>query len=125
MQMQITIYYEDTDAQGIVYHANYLKYFERFRTQWLMDHGHWDKITASGAYFVVKSLQLDYLAPAYLGDQLLINGDFKQLRPTLALWQQTIHKGPQCICRGQFEIAYINAKGRPQKLPEDLFSQAL
>lgn len=123
--MQITIYYEDTDAQGIVYHANYLKYFERARTQWLIDHNHWDKVTQSGAYFVVKSVQLDYLAPAHLGDQILVKGDFTQLRPTLALWQQSIYKGSLCLCRGRFEIAYINIKGRPQKLPEDLFSQTL
>lgn len=70
----VRIYYEDTDAGGVVYYANYLKFFERCRTEWLREIGHdqSDLLRDSGIVFVVRSVNVDYLKPARLDDQLVI-----------------------------------------------------
>src|SRR5690554_7008378 len=66
------VYYEDTDAGGIVYHANYLKFMERARTEWLRDLGFFQQsLRADDTLFVVRSLNIQYKAPAYLDDELL------------------------------------------------------
>lgn len=74
-RMAVRIYYEDTDAGGIVYHANYLRYFERARTDWLRQLGavHSDLLARDRVGFVVRDLALDYLAPARLDDRLTVD----------------------------------------------------
>lgn len=73
--MRVRVYYEDTDAGGIVYHANYLRYFERARTDWLRSLGavHSELDAAHGMVFVVRDMALDYLAPARLDDELVVD----------------------------------------------------
>lgn len=116
--MEITVYYEDTDAQGVVYHANYLKYFERARSSWLMQQKeHWDAMCANKEAFVIKSLQVDFKSPARLGDVLQVKSSLKVMRPTLALWHQSIYRNEDCLCQGTLEMAYINAAGKPKPLP--------
>ncbi len=74
-EMRVRVYYEDTDAGGIVYYANYLRYFERARSDWLRALGavHTEIDGAEGIVFVVKDLAIDYLAPARLDDELLVD----------------------------------------------------
>lgn len=74
-EMRVRVYYEDTDAGGIVYYANYLRYFERARTDWLRALGavHTDLDAAHGMVFVVKDMAIDYLAPARLDDELIVD----------------------------------------------------
>ena len=116
--MEITVYYEDTDAQGVVYHANYLKYFERARSSWLMQQKeHWDAMCANKEAFVIKSLKVDFLSPARLGEVLQVKSTLKVVRPTLAIWHQSIYKDEQCLCQGELEMAYVNSAGRPKVLP--------
>ena len=113
--MEITVYYEDTDAQGVVYHANYLKYFERARSSRLMQQKkHWDDMCAKKEAFVIKSLKVDFLSPARLGDRLEVKSTLKVVRPTLAIWHQSIYKDKQCLCQGELEMAYINSFGKPK-----------
>ena len=73
--MPVRVYYEDTDAGGIVYYANYLRYFERARTDWLRSMGavHTELDAAHGLVFVVRDLAIDYLAPARLDDELVVD----------------------------------------------------
>lgn len=73
--MRVRVYYEDTDAGGIVYHANYLRYFERARTDWMRSLGavHSELDAAHGLVFVVRDMALDYLAPARLDDELVVD----------------------------------------------------
>jgi acyl-CoA thioester hydrolase len=73
--MRVRVYYEDTDAGGIVYYANYLRYFERARTDWLRSMGavHTEMDAAHGLVFVVRELAIDYLAPARLDDELVVD----------------------------------------------------
>jgi len=74
-EMRVRVYYEDTDAGGIVYHANYLRYFERARTDWLRGLGavHTEIDAAHGMVFVVREMGLDYIAPARLDDELVVD----------------------------------------------------
>ncbi|MFP5460731.1 MAG: tol-pal system-associated acyl-CoA thioesterase [Gammaproteobacteria bacterium] len=74
-ELRVRVYYEDTDAGGIVYHANYLRYFERARTDWLRSLGavHTELDARHGLVFVVRDLAIDYLAPARLDDELLVD----------------------------------------------------
>ena len=73
-QYQLRVYYEDTDAQGVVYYANYLKFFERARTEFLRHAGyHQMQLMKEGIIFVVRGLELTLHKPARLDDQLLIN----------------------------------------------------
>lgn len=74
-EMRVRVYYEDTDAGGIVYHANYLRYFERARSDWLRALGavHTELDAAHGLVFVVRDLAIDYIAPARLDDELIID----------------------------------------------------
>lgn len=116
--MDITIYYEDTDAQGVVYHANYLKYFERARSNWLMQQkDHWHVMCEKKEAFVIKSLKVDFLSPAKLGDMIHVKSRLEVLRPTLALWHQSITRDDCCLCQGRLEMAYVNADGKPKALP--------
>lgn len=117
--MNIKVYYEDTDAQGVVYHANYLKYFDRARTEWLMRQTmHWQAMCETGYAYVVKSVQVNYHAPAKLGDDLTIHSQLSLSRPTVALWHQIIFRNDERICEANIEIVYVNAQGHPQRLPE-------
>ncbi len=74
-EMRVRVYYEDTDAGGIVYYANYLRYFERARTDWLRALGavHTEIDASHGLVFVVKDMAIDYLSPARLDDELLVD----------------------------------------------------
>jgi acyl-CoA thioester hydrolase len=74
-ELRVRVYYEDTDAGGIVYHANYLRFFERARTDWLRSLGavHTELDARHGLVFVVRDLAIDYLAPARLDDELLVD----------------------------------------------------
>ena len=73
--MRVRVYYEDTDAGGIVYYANYLRYFERARTDWLRSMGavHTELDAAHGLVFVVRDMAIDYVAPARLDDELVVD----------------------------------------------------
>lgn len=74
-ELRVRVYYEDTDAGGIVYHANYLRYFERARTDWMRSLGavHSELDARHGLVFVVRDMAIDYLAPARLDDELLVD----------------------------------------------------
>ncbi len=81
-EMRVRVYYEDTDAGGIVYYANYLRYFERARSDWLRAIGavHTEIDARDGLLFVVKDLAIDYLAPARLDDELIVDVRVLELR---------------------------------------------
>lgn len=90
----IRIYYEDTDAGGIVYHANFLKYFERGRTEWLR---HFsidlvDLANQQGAIFVIKHASIDYRLPAVLNDELIVRSTIAGLNRASIVFEQSIHQ---------------------------------
>src|SRR5690554_7485112 len=96
------VYYEDTDAGGIVYHANYLKFMERARTEWLRDLGFFQQsLRADDTLFVVRSLNIQYKAPAYLDDELLVSVVIEKHRKVGRSEEHTseLQSRPHLVCR--------------------------
>ena len=91
----VRIYYEDTDAGGVVYYANYLKYLERCRTEWLRSIGHeqGDLLREAGIAFVVRSVNLEYLKPARLDDLLTVSLEVEKISRSQIFFRQHIRRG--------------------------------
>jgi acyl-CoA thioester hydrolase len=121
----VRVYYEDTDAGGVVFHANYLKFFERARTEMLRAMGHeQDRLMAEGTIFVVRSVQVDYLLPARFNDQLQVSAEISFIKKASFDFEQQITRGDEVLCRGVIRIACLNAETmRPKAIPESLQEQ--
>ena len=120
---QQRVYIEDTDAGGIVYYVNYLKFMERARTEMMRALG-FDKraIFNQEAMFVVHSLQVDYKAAAQLDDVLQVEAHVLQLKRTSLLFQQNIYRESELLCVAQVKIACVSKDGlRPVAMPEPLW----
>lgn len=119
----VRVYWEDTDAGGIVYHANYLRFFERARSEWLV-HLQMDQpaLAAQGVLFVVKSMFIDYRQPARLMDTLVATVSIHKLaRASLELNQQ-VRRGDEVLVTAQVRVAVLDAhKQRPIALPATLY----
>ena len=117
----VRVYYEDTDAGGIVYYANYLKFFERARTEWLRALGIGQQAMAAelGAVFVVKHASVDYHAPARLDDELKLTLDIEKIgRASVQFIQQAWHGG-RLLASAAVKVGCVDAAGRrPRALPE-------
>jgi len=118
----LRIYYEDTDAAGIVYYANYLKFMERARAEYLRSvNFNQANLKKDGYIFVVHSCSVRYLAPAKLDDELNICSKITKLKKTSMLFAQTIMREDNNITTGEFTIACLNADTfKPQLLPPTL-----
>jgi acyl-CoA thioester hydrolase len=126
----VRVYYEDTDAGGVVFYANYLKFLERARTEWLRAVGQEQSALRErhGIVFAVRSIAIDYLAPARLDDCLSVTS--RLVRPggaSLEFDQQVIRdEDGACCCRASVRIACIDAGTlRVARLPGDLLSELL
>lgn len=118
------VYLEDVDAGGIVYHANYLKYAERARTELIAASGiRHAEVMAGGAAIIVKSLFIDYLAPLRLEQDVNVETRLVELRPASAELEQLIHGTSGQCARLQVELVYT-VGGKPARWPEAL-KQAL
>ena len=119
----IRVYFEDTDAGKIVYYANYLKFAERARTEFLRDLGftHSKMMQEQGMMFVVRSCLLNCLAPAYLDDVLEVRTHIsKKLGYAKLELSQVVLRETQLIATLEVVLACINSKGKPVKLDSDL-----
>jgi acyl-CoA thioester hydrolase len=117
----VRVYYEDTDAGGIVFYANYLKFFERARTEWLRAAGigQQELLEAEGAAFVVKSAALDYHAPARLDDVLTIRTVVEKLGRASVQFAQQAWKGDVLLTSASVKVGCVDtATMRPRSLPE-------
>lgn len=116
------VYYEDTDAGGIVYYVNYLKFMERARTERLRSLGFaQSQLAREDSLFVVRSSEARYLAPARLDDELLVTADVVEFkRASLQFVQQVRRASDQCLlCEGRFVIACVGAQSlKPRAIPE-------
>lgn len=107
----LRVYWEDTDAGGVVFYANYLKFFERARTEWLRDLGFSQEAMRheQGLMFVVSATSLKYLAPARLDDWLEVSVALRDTgRSTMVLFQQ-VRAGERLLCEGEIRIACVDA----------------
>ena len=122
------VYYEDTDAGGVVYHARYLAFFERARTEMLrqLDISQ-QKLLQEGIAFVVKKMDISYDFPARLDDMLSISTKIEQIRKASIIFKQTIlNQNKQIISNADVVIACVNmTKMKPCALPKSLFLELI
>ncbi|MGE0118236.1 MAG: tol-pal system-associated acyl-CoA thioesterase [Dongiaceae bacterium] len=115
----VRVYYEDTDAAGIVYYANYLKFAERARSEWLRELGDAERaaLTAGGLVFVVRRCAVDYLQPARLDDLLEVETRVTAFAGATLELQQIVRRAALDLVVLQVALACVNAAGRPARLP--------
>jgi acyl-CoA thioester hydrolase len=119
----IRVYYEDTDAGGVVFYANYLKFFERARTEMLRAMGYEQNelIANEGIIFVVRSVQVDYLSPARFNELLQVSAEVTLAKKASLTFAQQITWGDDVLCESVIRIACLDAKTmRPKAIPENL-----
>jgi acyl-CoA thioester hydrolase len=118
----IRVYYEDTDAGGIVYYANYLKFFERARTEYLRSKGIEQSAVRDqhGVVFAVRSCAVEYLASARLDDALEVHTNIAHIGSSRIDLQQTIYKGHVLLTTATITVVAVNELGRATRIPETL-----
>jgi acyl-CoA thioester hydrolase len=117
----VRVYYEDTDFSARVYHASYLRFLERGRTEWLRERGfaHSDFAERSGVFFAVRSLQIDYLAPALMDDVLSVETGVSAVRgASIDFWQRIVRRDKELLT-ARVLVAAIR-DGRPTRIPSSL-----
>jgi len=119
----VKVYYEDTDAGGVVYYANYLKFLERARTEALSTIGLSNSIIKDkfGILIIVKSCNIEYKKSAYLEDKLNIRSFIKSATKTSFFMNQIITKDEDIIVEAQIHLVFINEKSKPAKIPNVIF----
>jgi len=124
--MQVRVYYEDTDFTGIVYHANYLRFMERGRTNYLRlvgaDHRALFEQTEKEApsfSFVVRSMKIDFLKPAFMDDILEVRTLSREVSGASILLLQRVMRGEKVLLESEVRVAFVS-EGRPKRIPEPL-----
>ena len=119
----VKVYYEDTDAGGIVYYANYLKYLERARTEALATIGlsNLQIKEKFEAFIIVKSCNIEFKKSAYLEDNLNIRSFIKSVTKTSFVMNQFISKDDNIIVEAQVHLVFVNDKSKPVKVPQIIF----
>ena len=120
---KLKVYYEDTDAGGIVYYANYLKFLERARTEALVTLGFNNKKIKEdfGSLIIVKSCNIEYKRPSYLEDELNIRSFVKSITKTSFFMNQFISRREDMIVEAKIHLVFVNNEGKPMKIPGTLF----
>jgi acyl-CoA thioester hydrolase len=126
----VRVYYEDSDAQGLVYFANYFKFMERARTEWLRALGVEQDVLLyeKRRFFVVVDTQADFLVPARFNDELVVTAGLISLARASFLIEQKIfrdHPDGELLCRGTTRAAFLDADSlKPARLPDTLFKDS-
>lgn len=122
----VRVYFEDTDSGGIVYYANYLKFMERARTEWLRYLGFQqdDLLLNDDIIFIVRSATLDYHRPARFNDWLEVQSHISETRRVSLVFEQTVINPQiptQPLCHGRIRVACVSASNfKPQPIPKNL-----
>jgi acyl-CoA thioester hydrolase len=122
----LRVYYEDTDLAGIVYYANYLKFIERARSEWVRELGI-DQAAMkreTGRVFAVRRIEADYLAPACFDDVIEVQSAPVALGPARITLRQEIFRADTRLFTALATLVCLDAKGRPQRLPQALAALA-
>ena len=120
------IYWEDTDAGGVVYYANYLKFMERCRTEWLRALGiDQHRLRAERQMqFAVVSVTVDFLRPALLDDEIIVTAELQRLAGATILFKQTILRGDAQLIDAATRVACLDSGSlKPRAIPKDLFTE--
>jgi acyl-CoA thioester hydrolase len=118
----LRVYYEDTDLAGIVYYANYLRFIERARTEWVRGLGI-DQVALreeTGIVFAVRRVEADYLRPARFDDVLEVHTALSGLTPARIVLDQSVRRGTDLLFRAQVTLVALTPRGTPTRLPADL-----
>lgn len=117
----LRVYFEDTDLTGMVYHANYLKWFERARTELLRLIGVEQRDTheGGGGAYAVAELSIRYLAPARLDDEIVIESRAVEIRAASCRLVQRALRGETLVAEAQLRVGFVGADGRPRRQPEE------
>ena len=124
--LPVRVYYQDTDAGGVVYHSNYVNFMERARTEWLRDLGysHMDMIRNLDVMFVVRSIKLDYLRPAVLDDLLQVSAKIKEIGRSRVTLEQRVMRGDEVLAEGEVHLVCVDVQTfKPVSVPEILRKQ--
>lgn len=126
-EFPIRIYWEDTDAGGIVFYANYLKFFERARTEWLRALGVGQQVLREreGGMFVVSETSVKYLSPARLDDELIVTASLQEAgRVALTIEQRAFLKSSgTLLCQGSIRIGWVDASTlKPARIPAEVIA---
>jgi acyl-CoA thioester hydrolase len=117
----LSVYFEDTDAYGVVYYANYLKFMERARSDFIRAVGvdQAAELRSSGSAYVVVEVNIRYRKPARLGDDLLVVSTVDQIRASSVLIHQRVMRGEEQLTDARVTAAFLDGEGRPRRQPKD------
>jgi acyl-CoA thioester hydrolase len=124
--LPVRVYFQDTDAGGVVYHASYVNFMERARTEWMRSFGYTNAglMKELGVVFVVRSLKLDYLKPALLDDLLGVSTKLKEIGRSRVTLHQSVMRGEEILVEGEIHLVSIALDTfKPVSVPEVLRGQ--
>lgn len=119
----VRVYYEDTDAGGVVYHARYLHFFERARTEYLrlLEFSQQTLLQEQQSAFVVKSMAIDYRVPAKLDDYLIIETEVSAIKGATILFEQRLIRDTVILSKATVKVAYVDlGKMKPVAIPTEI-----
>ena len=122
---RVRVYWEDTDAGGVVFYANYLKFFERARTEWLRSYGHGQQsmVEETGGVFVVTDTAMRYRRPSRLDDLLTITVDVRRVAAASLEIAQQAWRGDELLVEGDIRIGFVTrATLRPARIPPEVLA---
>jgi acyl-CoA thioester hydrolase len=120
-QISVKIYYEDTDAGGVVYYGNYLRYLERARTEYLLDHGvSVAEFHHQGLFFAVTHVDIHYKRPARLGETINISTVITEMKNASVVLKSLISRNDAILVEAYVTFACIDKEGKPRRLPGEL-----
>lgn len=117
----VTVYYEDTDIGGIVYHANYLKFIERGRSAWVREVGvDQNALRAAGLVFAVREITATFLAPARLDEALMVETELAEVKGARFVMAQRVLRGSDVLFTARVTIVAMTLAGRAARLPREI-----
>ena len=125
--LEVKIYYEDTDCGNVVYYANYLKYMERGRTEYLADHGfNVSELAAQGTVFVVARAEIDYRSSARLGETIVVKTWIAEVTRTSLLFSHTMtdKASGRLIAEAQARLVCVDSHGKIKRIPPEFQERA-
>lgn len=124
--LPVRVYFQDTDAGGVVYHASYVNFMERARTEWMRGFGFTNAglMKELGVVFVVRSLKLDYLKPALLDDLITVSAQLKEIGRSRVTLHQAIMRGEEKLVEAEIHLVSVSLESfKPVSVPEVLREQ--
>ncbi len=119
--LPIRVYYEDTDMAGIVYYANYLKFIERGRSEWVREIGmDQHEMKADGIVFAVRRVECDYLGSAVLDDALTVETEVANVTAARLVMEQRVKRGEEVLFHAMVTVVCMNEAGQPVRLPANI-----